>query len=214
MQLQYSTSTICIWLPRYNTTGRLQLYWSTEYTSRTTGTVIGHIFYSTGIPGFTRVMSSIGCKVQDPADVRTKLCCIQFLLAVVGQTSPASAISNANEIPTLSQTKNSRTDFLTNYCSTTMMKSLLFLIVLSLNLCFIGATPTPRIPTKMSSQTCARKMSFGGVPRRAFTARGGEVLVAESEDDMQNILLRANGALVVVDYWARYVKGDNNGFCM
>jgi D-aminopeptidase len=57
-------------------------------------------------------------------------------------------------------------------------------------------------------------MSFGGVPRRAFTARGGEVLVAESEDDMQNILLRANGALVVVDYWARYVKGDSNGFCM
>lgn len=83
------------------------------------------------------------------------------------------------------------------------MKSLLFLILLSLTLCFIEATPTPKIPTKTLSQSCASKMSFGGVPRRAFTTRGGEVLVAESGDDLERILIQANGALVVVDYWAR-----------
>jgi hypothetical protein len=84
------------------------------------------------------------------------------------------------------------------------MKSLLFLLVLSLPLFFVEATPTPKIPTKVS---CASKASFGGVPRRAFTTRCGAVLVADSQEELEAILINANGALVVVDHWARYVKG-------
>ena len=51
--------------------------------------------------------------------------------------------------------------------------------------------------------------SFGGVPsfnRCALAVRGGEVLVADTQADLDAILINANGALVVVDHWARYVS--------
>jgi hypothetical protein len=64
------------------------------------------------------------------------------------------------------------------------------------------ATPTPQISTKTATSSCASKTSFGGVPKRAFTVRGGEVLIANSKEEMEAILIKANGALVVIDHWA------------
>ena len=102
----------------------------------------------------------------------------------------------------------------------TIMKSqslLLSLLVLLLSHAVTKATPTPKIvasskTTTASSLSASGKTtnnlsaSFGGVPsfkRCAFTVRGGEVLVADTQADLEAILINANGALVVVDHWAR-----------
>lgn len=97
---------------------------------------------------------------------------------------------------------------------------LLSLLVLIFSHVVIEATPTPKI---MASSETTRSLSlfassktantasasFGGVPgfaRCALTVRGGEVLVADTQADLDAILINANGALVVVDHWARYVS--------
>jgi hypothetical protein len=98
-----------------------------------------------------------------------------------------------------------------------MMKSqpvLLSLLVLLFSHVLIEATPTPKIMASSKTTTACKtantaSASFGGVPsfnRCALTVRGGEVLVADTQADLDAILINANGALVVVDHWARYVS--------
>ena len=98
-----------------------------------------------------------------------------------------------------------------------MMKSqplLLSLLVLLFAHVVIEATPTPKIMASSKTTTACTtantaSTSFGGVPsfnRCALAVRGGEVLVADTQADLDTILINANGALVVVDHWARYVS--------
>lgn len=103
-------------------------------------------------------------------------------------------------------------------------QSLLSLLVFLLSHAVAKATPTPKIvasskTTTASSLSASSKTttnlsaSFGGVPsfkRCAFTVRGGEVLVADTQADLEAILINANGALVVVDHWARCVSSFYN----
>ena len=96
-----------------------------------------------------------------------------------------------------------------------MHSSLLSLVLLLLSTVGIEATPTPRIMASSHSTTTAKNYenmaatttaSFGGVPsfkRCAFSMRGGEVLIADTQEDLDTILINANGALVVIDHWAR-----------
>jgi len=88
-----------------------------------------------------------------------------------------------------------------------MMKSVAAVVVLLLNFAaIVGATPTPLVTTKVCTTKTCPSSPFGGMPnvaKRAFAVRGGEVLEAATPQEMEAILIRANGALVVVDHWAR-----------
>lgn len=102
-------------------------------------------------------------------------------------------------------------------------QSLLSLLVFLLSHAVAKATPTPKIVASSKTTTASLSSSskttpnlsasFGGVPsfkRCAFTVRGGEVLVADTQADLEAILINANGALVVVDHWARCVSSFYN----
>lgn len=85
----------------------------------------------------------------------------------------------------------------------------LFALFLSF-LASVEATPTPQLATKAcGAASCPAAAvpqkitsAFGGMPKRAFTVRGGEVLEANTQEEMDSILIRSAGSLVVVDHWA------------
>jgi thioredoxin 1 len=76
------------------------------------------------------------------------------------------------------------------------------LVILALLLiCSVGGTPMPQRPHKVS--TCPSAARFG-VPKRAIQVRGGDVLEAATPEEMEAILIKANGNLVVIDHWAAW----------
>jgi hypothetical protein len=86
-----------------------------------------------------------------------------------------------------------------------MMKNSLLLAALLCTFAVVDATPTPQITKACTTKSCpaVHKASFGGVPKRAFTVRGGEVFEANSMEEMEAILIKSPGTLVVIDHWAR-----------
>jgi hypothetical protein len=86
-----------------------------------------------------------------------------------------------------------------------MKNSLLLAALLCTNAFVVDATPTPQIAKACTTKSCpaVNKASFGGVPKRAFTVRGGEVFEAHSMEEMEAILIKSPGTLVVIDHWAR-----------
>jgi hypothetical protein len=57
-------------------------------------------------------------------------------------------------------------------------------------------------PNRIADATVELVTSMSGIHQYIFTVRGGEVIVADTPEDMDSILINANGALVVVDFWA------------
>jgi hypothetical protein len=91
-----------------------------------------------------------------------------------------------------------------------MLKALYsILLVLLLLLTFIRGVDSvqkPRIATRGCKPNrvsdAAAAMSYGGIHRYVCSVRGGEVLVADTPDELDAILINSFGALVVIDFGA------------
>mmetsp|Transcript_19468 Transcript_19468/g.22272 ORF Transcript_19468/g.22272 Transcript_19468/m.22272 type:complete len:157 (-) Transcript_19468:165-635(-) len=73
------------------------------------------------------------------------------------------------------------------------------LILLSLFVAVADGVPKPLF----ASRTICPLNSFGGLPKQTLQVRGGEVLeLSPSPEELDSILIRAAGSLVVLDFWA------------